>query len=131
MSKLHHTIAKLERIYFGVCTFHLGIHFSFGYATFWGYTLSIWVYTFYLGMHFIFGYALFIWVCTFHLGVHFLVGYALFIWVCTFYLGKLHTKMKSVYPNEKCIPQNSKNGINKIRSNLGMVWCNFDTNLPP
>ena len=82
MSKLHHTIAKLAIL--GVCTFHLGIHFSFGcatffgYATFWGYALSIWVYTFYLGMHFLFGYALFIWVCTFYLGMHFSFGCALF-----------------------------------------------------
>ena len=77
MSKLHHTIAKLERIFiYGyICTFHLGIHFSFGYATFfkvgyatfWGYALSIWVDTFYLG------------ICTFYLGMQFLFGYALFI----------------------------------------------------
>ena len=65
VSKLHHTIAKLERILFMPLLLFWGIHFSFGYATFWGYALSIWVYTFYLGMHFLFGYALFIWVCTF------------------------------------------------------------------
>ena len=65
VSKLHHTIAKLERILFMPLLLFWGIHFSFVYATFWGYALSIWVYTFYLGMHFLFGYALFIWVCTF------------------------------------------------------------------
>ena len=85
VSKLHHTIAKLERILFML---FWGMHFSFGY------TLFIWVCNFFgvcnllgvcpfnLGVHILFGYALYIWVCTFYLDMHFLFGYALFIWVC-------------------------------------------------
>ena len=62
-------------LFIWVCNF-------FGYATFGGYALSIWVY-----IHILFGYALYIWVCTFYLGMHFSFGCALFIWVCTFHLG--------------------------------------------
>ena len=80
----HHLQIRVSFIYahfcyFGVCTFHLGIHFlfgcalSFGYATFWGYALSIWVY-----IHFLLGYVLFIWVYTFYLGMQFLGGHAIF-----------------------------------------------------
>ena len=95
VSKLHHTIAKLERILFMPFLLFWGMHFSFGY------TLFIWVWNFFwvcnfwgvdlcpfnLGVHILFGCALFIWVCTFYLGMHFLFGYALFIWVRTFHLG--------------------------------------------
>ena len=65
MSKLHHTIAKLERILF---------------MPFLGYALFIWVYTFHLGVQLFWGMQLLG-------GMPFQFGCTHFIWVCTFYLG--------------------------------------------
>ena len=104
MSKLHHTIAKLERILFMPLLLFWGMHFSFGYTlfiwvcnffwvcNFWGvcpfnlsvYTHFIWVCNFFWVCTFLGVYMPFQFECiyTFYLGMQFLCGY-----ICTFHLG--------------------------------------------